>query len=178
MKNISLVGFLLVFLVAACNSVRVLNSEGNDAFTLSNYKTFNFLPISTDSIGSPKAEENLVVIQSEVRRQLERRGLRFSEANPDLQVNIGVVVTDEVQTRDTNFRTDAPYYMGQRRYTWKSKEVVVNRFQQGTVSVHLIDPKAEALVWQGEVAAVVPSKKEKANNKISEGVEKLFADLR
>ncbi|RNI30682.1 DUF4136 domain-containing protein [Rufibacter latericius] len=171
---------LLAIILNACSSsIKVMNTQAAPDFNLTSYKTFGFAQDNAlavgDSIEIPA--EHLALFQREVSRQLEQRGLTQTSTNPDLLVNLGIVVAEKTQTRQTDFRTDAPYYSGQRRYSWKSKEVEVGRYKEGTISVHLVNNAQNALVWSSEAEAVVPRKAEKVQEKITEGVEKLFSSL-
>ncbi|MBC3539715.1 DUF4136 domain-containing protein [Rufibacter sediminis] len=170
---------VLVFLLSACSSIRVLNTEAAPDFNLSTYKTFDFAQGNTgaDSTETIIPAEHIAALQREVSQQLEKRGLTRSTTNPDLLVNLGIVVQEKTQTRDTNFRTDAPYYTGQRRYSWKSKEVEVGRYKEGTISLHLVNNAQNTLVWSAEAEAVVPKKTTEVQARISEGVEKLFESI-
>jgi hypothetical protein len=52
-------------------------------------------------------------------------------------------------------------YSGQRNYTWKSQEIIVNRYKEVTVTVHLVDAQPIKAEWVGVVAKIIPSKQEK-----------------
>ncbi|KAA3438131.1 DUF4136 domain-containing protein [Rufibacter hautae] len=167
----------LLLLTVSCSPVRVTSTEASPDFRLTNYKTFGFMEVNADSSRVEIPAEHIASLQREVSNQLQKRGLTMSNANPDLLVNLGVVVQEKKQTRQTDFRTDAPYYMGQRRYTWRSKEVEVGRYKQGTISVHLVDRDQNSLVWSNQAESVVPSNNSKVQERIAEGVEKLFESL-
>lgn len=167
---------LILLLGYACGpAVRIVETEAEEDFDLSAYETYNFY----DSVAgtgevraSPQFLEEMNIIKYEIASQLERRGLRLS-AEPELLVNIGAVVEERVQTRQTNIR-DAPVYIGQRRYHWQAEEVPVGRYRQGTVSVHLIDRLENRLVWRGVAEGVIPENRERLRNDIENGVEELF----
>ncbi|WP_205500725.1 DUF4136 domain-containing protein [Rufibacter psychrotolerans] len=179
LKWIAICLTLLAFNLGACNSVRVVNTNAAQDFNLGKYQTFSFMEVTTsaDTAGIPIPPEYVNSLKQEITRQLAQRGLRPSESNADLQVNVGVVVQEKTQTRQTDIRTDPPFYMGQRRYTWKSREVEVGRYKEGTVSVHLVDRASNELVWSAEAESVIPDKAEKVQERISEGMEKLFSAL-
>jgi hypothetical protein len=171
--------FLIVLSVSACSPIRVENSEKAPDFNLANYQTFGFVEdnAATDTSEIRIPTEHIASLQREVTKQLQQRGLIYSANNPDILVNLGIVAMEKAQTRQTDFRTDAPYYTGQRRYTWKSREVVVGRYKEGTLSVHLVDRAQNNLIWSAEAEAVVPKKSEEVQKRIAEGVEKLFSSL-
>ncbi|GGK68022.1 DUF4136 domain-containing protein [Rufibacter glacialis] len=172
--------FLWVGLLAgapACSPVRVLNTQTSPGFNLGSYQTFGFMEVKADSSGVNIPSEYLASLQREVASQLKQRGLTQTTTEPDLLVNLGVVVQEKTQTRQTDIRSDPPYYMGQRRYTWKSKEVEVGRYKEGTISVHLVDRARNELVWGSEAESVIPGKEGKVQERISAGVEKLFSSI-
>src|SRR5690349_15521144 len=110
----------IVILVAACSPVKIISTEPAPGFALANYKTFDFLKTETSGVISSKFDERLTLLKTEVSKQLTTRGLEQASSDAELLINIGVVVEEKVQTRETDFRTDA-YYSGQRNYTWQSE---------------------------------------------------------
>ena len=172
----SVVFFTLFLTAAACSSVRVLETQAESGFRVSDYKTFNFLEVEGAGDTSGSFDRNANLIKQSIAKELSTKGLSHTPSNADLLVNIGIVVEEKVQTRETNIR-EAPRYLGQRRYSWKSEEVEVGRYKEGTVTVHLVDAKTKKMVWQGVVEGTIPSKQEKLADRIDEGVDELFAQL-
>lgn len=165
-----------LLLLASCSPVIEVATEPAANFQLSDYKTFAFYEVDTSGDGLEEAyQPQIEFMQQEIAEQLGKRGLTRTDADPDLLINLGVVVNEEVQTRETNLRSDPPNYIGQRRYTWRSKEVEVGRYKEGTVSVHLVDNDRNELVWQGTAEAILRSKPEKLQEQITRGMEKLFS---
>lgn len=85
---------------------------------------------------------------------MKNRGYYPTRNNPDLLVNIGAVVKEKTQTRQTTIR-EAPLYTGQRRYHWQSQEVPVNTYQEGTINLHVVDAQRNALLWDVAVSSVL-----------------------
>ncbi|GAB3338338.1 hypothetical protein GCM10027299_50370 [Larkinella ripae] len=170
---------LLITLLAACSTVRVVKTEPAANFSLAKYKTYAFADIeSTGDIPQSGFYRSQVdALKKSIENQLTRKGLRRVESQPDLMMNIGIAVDEKTQTRQTDIRTDPPYYIGQRRYSWRSREVEVGKYRQGTIDVHLIDPRQNEMVWRGIVEGIVPKKPEKLQQQIDESMEKLFANL-
>lgn len=181
MKKLEIFSCLLSFillLLAACSPVRVLETEAKEGFQLSNYSTFDFYEVEAtgEELGNYASE--LDYLKSQIAQELQKRGLQQSTTAPDLKVNIGVAVAEKVQTREKNLTTDPITYIGQRRYTWKAEEVVVRRYQQGTLSLHLVNNAQNELVWQGSAEGVLPDdNKEKLQERINEGVQKLVKEI-
>ena len=171
--------FFLLIASAACSSIRVVKTEPAPHFALSNYRTFAFSDIeSTGDIPQSGFYRSQVdALKAAIEKQLVSKGLRRVDTQPDLMMNIGIAVDEKTQTRETNFRTDPPYYIGQRRYSWRSQEVPVGKYRQGTIDVHLIDSKRNEMVWRGIVEGVIPNKPEKLQKQIDAGMAKLFVNL-
>ncbi len=175
MHRLSVIIFF-VLLFSGCSSSKVLKTEKSDAADFSSYKTFDFYKVAASGdTNAQKFNENVEKLEDAIAIKLQKFGYLLSKTNPDLLINIGVVVREEIQTRQTDLRTDAPRYIGQRRYSWKSQEVEVGRYRQGTVTVDLVDRKQNKLVWQGAIEDIIPQKTAKLEKTIKKGVEKLFA---
>lgn len=104
--------------------------------------------------------------------QMEELGYKQSQ-NPDLWINIGVMVEEKTQTRQTNIR-DAPIYIGQRRYHWESEEIIVDEYEQGTVTIDIIDAKANERIWEGIAAGTITDNEARMENRINDAMELLF----
>lgn len=164
--------------MVSCSSSKIIKTEIGEGVDLSKYKTFDFykLEASGDTLsGSFKQRADL--LKTAIANELMQKGYRQASVNPDLLVNIGICVKEEVQTRQTDFRTDAPRYMGQRRYTWKSQEVETGRYRIGTADIHLVDAQKGIMIWQKVAEGVIPEKDKKLDEKVKDGMEKLFSDF-
>ncbi|WP_266365980.1 DUF4136 domain-containing protein [Tellurirhabdus rosea] len=169
-----LIFLLLTGLVWACSSVRVVDTKADNGFSLARYKTYNFYSVeTTGDSGRVSIRPQVDRLKEAITRELESRGLRRA-AQPDLLVNIGLNVAEKVQTRQTSLLTDPPNYIGQRRYTWRSREVEVGRYKQGTVDIHLVDRSRNEMVWQGVAEGVIPDKPDKRQKRANESMAKLF----
>jgi hypothetical protein len=166
---------LLAF--GACSGVHVLNTDRADGFQISQYKTYDFYTVSAagDTV-SATFGRNIELLEAAINKQMQAKGLKRTPSNPDLLVNIGVMVEEKIQTRTTNIQ-DAPRYIGQRNYSWKSGEVEVGRYKEGTATIHLVERATNKMVWKGAVAGVVPHQPEKTAALIDKGMTALFATL-
>ncbi|PSR54523.1 DUF4136 domain-containing protein [Adhaeribacter arboris] len=161
-----------------CRTTRVTNTQAAANFALTNYKTFNFYEITANGEPvDPQYNNRITILKNAIQEQLTQKGLTLNQTNPDILVNIGIVTTEKVQTRQTDFRTDAPRYIGQYRYSWKSQQVEVGRYREGTVSVHLVDPTKNELVWQGVMEGIIPKKDAALQREVNAGVIELFNKL-
>lgn len=162
--------------LAGCSGVHVLETHPEGNFQLSDYKTFDFFRLEASGDTAENFSRNAELLKQAISRELTAKGLQHTSASPDLLVNIGIVVEQKVQTRETDFR-EAPIYMGQRRYHWESEEVEVGRYRKGTVTVDLVDSGNNRRVWEGTVEGVIPERDRKLRARIDEGVEALFEKL-
>ncbi len=168
--------FFLLLALAGCSSAKVLNTEKAADVDLATYKTFDFYKFEANAdTSSQNYHASVEKLEDAIALQMQRFGYLLSKTDPDLLVNIGVVLDQEVQTRQTDFRTDAPRYIGQRRYSWKSKEVEIGNYTVGTVTVDLVDRKENTLVWQGAVEDILPKKQSRLETTINKGIQKLFS---
>src|SRR5690606_1234921 len=167
---------IILCLLAACSPVRILNIYKAEGFTLKNYKTFDFFKVDASGELSPSYMERVDLIKAEIANHLTQPGLQQTSSSPDLLLNIGIVVEEKEQTRETSIM-DAPRYIGQRNYHWESEEVVVNRYKEGMVTVHFVDRETNRLVCEGIASAVIVQKDEAVKKNITEGVRKLFEEM-
>jgi hypothetical protein len=170
---------LLALLVIGCSPAIRTTSEPAPDFSLSDYQTFAFMEVDASGGGlGERYQAHVTYLQEEIARQLEGRGLRPATAGEaDLLINLGIVVDEEVQTRQTNIITDPPRYVGQRRYTWQTREVEVRRYNVGTVSVHLVDREQNEMVWRGTAERAISDKPKKLREQISRGMEELVGSI-
>src|SRR5688572_13466516 len=115
---------LLAIACLSCSSVRVLEKDPEVGFKLADYKTFDFFEVEASGDTTGSFSRNVNLLKEAIVRHLQSEGLKKSTSDHDLLINLGIVVEEKIQTRETDFR-DAPRYMGQRRYTWKSENVEV-----------------------------------------------------
>ena len=163
------------FILSSCGGPKVISTQSAPGTDMSKYKTFDFyqLHASGDTIPG-KFKERSAMMQDAIATQLSSRGLTRLSEKPDLLVNIGIVVKEEVQTRTTDIR-DAPRYMGQRNYHWESEEKVIDEYRVGTATVEMVDAATNALVWKSVVEDVIPDKDSKVAETIQKGMQEMFS---
>lgn len=173
MRYFLLIAIPYLFTFFSCSPVRVVSTEAKEDVDFASYSTFNFMDISmkNDSLDLASIPE-VDRLKEAITSQMEALGYTQSQ-NPDLWVNIGLMVEEKVQTRETNIR-DAPIYIGQRRYHWESEEVVVDEYEQGTVSIDIIDAQANERIWEGVAAGTITDNEARMENRINEAMEILF----
>lgn len=113
MNNIKILFLVFTWIVACTSSVRVLNRDSTLGFDLNKYKTFNFYEVTSHTDGSDTDFTSRVNnLKQGNQQELPQKGLNLSQKNPDLVVNVGIVTREKVQTRQSDFRSEAPRYIG------------------------------------------------------------------
>jgi len=178
MKKIAIL--FAVFLMS-CGGVKIKGVTSASNFALSNYKTYNFYEVDAEGDAlSDNYKENLELVKTAVSKQMVLRGLTQTSGSPDLLVNIGAVVSEEIQTRETSFANpaDRMAYMGQRNYSWQVSEVEVGRYREGSVTLDLVDSRSVKLLWQGSADSILPTKEKNLPALIDSGIAKLFEKIK
>ncbi len=93
-------------------------------------------------------------IKSAIRREMDARGYRFDETNPDLRVNFQGVIRERTDVYSVP-RTDIGYYYSYRARAYVAvpvwyDEAQVSRYSEGTLTVDLVDADRNHLVWTGD----------------------------
>lgn len=168
--------FGILFLTFGCTTVKILNVNKEADFSLAAYKTYDFYRVDIDTITYPEFNKRLFWIRDELNKQLEINGLKRSADNADLLINIGIRVEKKVQTRETDFATDA-HYMGTRNYSWHSEEVPVGEYHKGTFTIDFVDSKDNTLKCMAVADAVIVKKDKDSQGNIKVALEKLFKKI-
>lgn len=169
---------LLAFWVTSCVSSNVTVEKGADGeFALQGYKTYQFLDVEVENSHNEGFTLAVNFLKEEINKQMAARGLELAATDADLQINLGIVVEEKEQTRTTSLATDPFTYTGQRNYTWQSEEIVVNKYREGSMTMHLVDAATNEAVWVGTVSKIIPSKTEKKQQAIAEAVQDIFQEI-
>jgi len=168
---------VLLILIAqwpAFAQVRLVSYDKSNDIDFSSFDTFKFyrLEVSNDEVLKTK-KDRIEYLQQSIISEMEARGFQYVNEEPDILINIGIVITDVTQTRETTIN-EASRYIGQRNYHWEAEEVVVRKYQEGTVTIDFVDRANSEMVWQGVVEAQVKQKEKAGKKNIDKGVQKLF----
>ena len=169
--------FILVIclLFAGCMPVRV-TTERVDDNTFLGYETYNFYEVEFQRYDSiPYNKENVDFLLEEIRDEMFNKGFELSE-NPDLMLNIGIVVKQQEQTRETDPRFDMNY-IGQRTYHWERKEIVVGTYEEGAITIDFVDAQTNRMIWQGTAVGILTNDIEKMRKRASFAIEKIFEKM-
>lgn len=155
MKNVLiLLGFLFI---TACSSYTVLDSKVYNNAALSQYKTFAIAQPESNNMPAGMTMRDFTALANAVSNQLIRRGYTLS-ANPELLVYIGITIVDRIETKDV-IPPATPYYFGRRaawmRNYYADTKLITGIGKEGTVSVDIVDPKLQQVVYAGAVGSVM-----------------------
>jgi hypothetical protein len=169
----------LIALLAACAStprtdIRV-HSAPDAAFA--SYGTFGFPEqTGTDRGGYSTLVTNYFKLA--VKEQMELRGYRFVDANPDLLVNFYANVRERTETRS---RPSMGYgYYGYRYGLYNAwpmydREVESVTYPIGTANIDVVDAKRKEMIWEGVAEGRIDENEmEKPQEVIHRVVNQLF----
>lgn len=164
-----------ILLLTLCGYSQVLVSYNkSDDVDFSKYNSYQIYSLDVKDIPEFKTKKTgLDFLIGEIHKQMVARGYEKVKDNPELIINLGVVLTEEAQTRETDIR-DATPYMGQRNYHWESEEIVIGYYTEGTVTLDLVDTSKNEMIWQAVSAGALSKKREKNKVKVEKTVKKLF----
>ena len=103
-------------------------------------------------------------------RQLEARGLRYDEANPQLLVNFNARLDDKMKVSTVPTPTMAMGvgygrgYYGYRggmygTYPMYQDQTTVSQYKEGTLNIDIVDVSRKQLVWEAVVSDTITQKK-------------------
>ena len=138
------------------------------------YKTYQIYGLNVTTIPEfePK-KESINFLIAEIGKQMSARGYQIVKEYPDLILNIGIVITAEQKTRQTDIR-DAPRYMGQRNYHWESEEIVVQNYNEGTVILDVVESENNKLIWQAVSKGMITASMGTNMSRITKAVKKMY----
>ncbi|MEL6215541.1 MAG: DUF4136 domain-containing protein [Pseudomonadota bacterium] len=177
-KNV-IVAALMVLVLTACASGPSLRFDVDPNADFSSYKTYGFVA----EPGTDKAGYSTLItshFKTAIRDEMDARGYRFSDSNPDLLVNFFANVVERETTRVVTEPTVATAYYGYRFGVYRTfpsygttTETV--SYQEGTLNVDVVDASAKQLIWEGIAEGRVRRKgMENPREAISAAIDQLF----
>lgn len=156
---------LLAASLAACTrNAPDIQSDFDHSANFASFRTFGYAsPLGTDVDGySPVVTQSL---KSATRRELEARGYRYADSDPDLLVNFSARLA-KVGGSDLVGTQHVGYYGYRRVAVYKAWPSYAygdgDKYTEGTLNIDLVDAKLKQLVWEG--VAVGRVKDEKLTN--------------
>ena len=177
--NCSLISLSILALFAwSCSTTQVQVKTSNPTIEISDYATFSFFELEAEGDTSSVFNESMAYFKSEVTRQMNVRGVSHDTDSPDLKINLGIVVEEKTQTRQTSLSDPGEWTsIGQRNYKWESKTGEVGPYKEGSITIHLVDNSSNEAIWIGLIEGVLPRKPEKRKESIRKAVASLFSEI-
>ncbi|MEN1929066.1 DUF4136 domain-containing protein [Luteimonas sp. MJ250] len=147
-----LLASLLVGLVTACATGPRISSDSDPRVDFSAYRTFAFYsPLAIEREGYASLVSGRM--KAAARAEMESRGYRYSEQEPDLWLNINAYMqqrTDVSTIPDVDYAYYYSYrYRGYVAMPYWRDRTTVSRYTEGTMNIDLVDADRNTLVWEG-----------------------------
>jgi hypothetical protein len=145
-----LLGVAASLMLAACASGPKVRTQGDPSANLTTYKTFGYFDrVETDKAGYSTILTNR--LKDSTRRELESRGYKYVDSNPQLLVNFNVNIQNRTDVQSTPTAGGYYGYRAGMYHGWAGypQDVQTVHYQEGTVGVDLVDASKKQLVWQG-----------------------------
>lgn len=139
--------------LAACASGPTIHSDYDRSADFSAYRTYAF----ASELGTDRAGYSTLItnhFKRAVGHELDMRGYRHDESDPDLLVNFFVSVGEQTDIRSTPSPTMGAGYYGYRygmygAWPAYSTDISTVTYKVGTANVDVVDARRKQLVWEG-----------------------------
>ena len=166
-----------ILVLAACGTPGpTVVSNTQPGIKMKNFETWDFIqPLGTDRRGARTPLSSKLMNAMMV--EMQDRGLRRSNDEPDLLVDFIVTTEERLDVRQTpNMNTMQRSHWNRGFSTWPSYQTTVRQYTQGTLLIDLIDVNNNALVAEGAAEGRVRSE-EITQNQVTELVTAIMKDL-
>jgi len=165
-RKLLLLTVLAIVAAATCVSAGAkgkptVRADYDRAANFTAYKTFGFVtPLGTEVDGYPA--EITQHVKAAAERELQKRGYRRVDSNPDLLVNASALLA--VKKKPDPLASQHVGYYGYRYVpvykTWSSYryDKDADQYAEGTLNIDLVDPRTNTLVWEGVAIGEVTDK--------------------
>ena len=169
MKRQFLFGVSLLLCVLGCSPYTVLESMVINKADLSAYRTFRIASPDASLLPVRFSMRDFNIITNVVKTQMLMRGYKES-SNADLLINIGIVVTDNIETKDA-IPPITPFFVSKReayyRDYYQDAKVITGINKEGVLTIDMIDTRNDMYLYTASVGNLV----DKADHKIKESEE-------
>lgn len=148
--------------LGACSSGPDVRAMTDPSVNFSQYQTFGFVtPLGTDSAGYQSIVSQH--LKDATTRQLQARGLRYDATSPQLLVNFSAKLDDKIRVTSVPEPVMTGGYYGFRSGFYQpwpmyAQSTDVDEYQQGTLTIDVVDASRKQLVWEGTVTKAVTDK--------------------
>ena len=166
--------------LAGCATGPRITTDSDPRADFSTYRTWAFYsPLAVEKDGYETQDSE--IMKNAVRAEMERRGYRYTDADPDLWVNINAYMERRTDVSSVPTVDYAYYYSYRHRgyfaVPYWNERTSVYRCTEGTMNVDLVDARAKRLVWEGiAVGRVSNVKNEQRVQRINTTIAEIFAN--
>ena len=167
-------------LLAACSSGPRVITNSDPQANFADFRSFSFMrPLSTDRAGATSIMSSHLIAAT--TSELEIAGMRRVENNPDLLINFFVTTREVIRASNTPTTSVSMSHARGRYGAWGGYSVGMSTTQvsqstEGTLSVDMVDPRRNQLVWEGSATSrVTESKRENLQETIHDAIGHIFA---
>ena len=169
MKTTKILPLFLLFVVAACSSIRV-NSDYDKQVDFTPYKTYAFHKTGIDKAEISDLDKKRIL--RSIDETMIAKGFSKSET-PDLLISFFTKEREEVNVNQFNAGWGYGWGWGWNPFLWGGN-TTVTRHSEGTLYIDIIDAKKKELIWQGEGEGVLTKDTHKKDEMIKEFVTKIL----
>jgi len=179
--------FAAILLFASCAPQLNVTTDYNHSANFSNYKTFAMYQLADKSSSVSELNQNRII--NAVKAQMVQDGFTEVGTNPDLQVNVTSVRTDQkgLESTTTGMGGAGMYGYGgfYRPYGYgglygggmSTTTTTVTNTVTGSVIIDIIDAKTNQIVWNGTGNKEIDKPAENPDQAISAAIAKIMASF-
>jgi hypothetical protein len=153
-------GLAAVIVLAGCASAPRITVDSRQGTDFANYKTYAFVAQpGTDRDGYTTILTSH--FKAAVQSEMQARGFRLADSDPDLQVNFFSNVENRSDTRSMPNMSFGYYqYRGgiSIGFPISSATVETRNYKVGTINIDIIDARRKELVWEGVLEGALSRK--------------------
>jgi hypothetical protein len=139
---------IFIAILAGCSSGPTIITNSDPSADFMSLTSFGFMdPLSTDR-GNVRSLLSTQMIAA-TTNELEKRGWRHSQGNPDVLINFMLETHEQIRTRQSS--ASVGMHRGGRYGMWGGtmSTPTIEQTTQGALSVDMIDPARNQLIWEG-----------------------------
>jgi hypothetical protein len=156
--SLALVGSIVVaasLVLSACAAPKInTRSQTDPSVNLASYHTYNFVAEPGTNRGGYSTPITSY-FKTAISRELNARGYKLTEENPELLINFNTNAREQVDIRSTPSMSYGYGYYGYRGGMYATgpmyggTDVSTVRYKQGTANIDVVDAAKKQLVWEG-----------------------------
>jgi len=156
-RSYALVGSMVVAVSLAlggCAAPKInTRSQTDPSVNLASYHTYNFVAEPGTNRGGYSTPIT-TYFKTAISRELNARGYKLTEENPELLINFNTNAREQVDIRSTPSMSYGYGYYGYRGGLYAAgpiggSDVETVRYKQGTANIDVVDAAKKQLVWEG-----------------------------